>query len=141
VAAQARVDAGAYVGPHAMVLGGRVSDRARIEDHAVVLDGTVSEDAVVGALTTIAGGVQVRGRARVHTTFRPLGGFDGGRQIIEGTAQLLGDVELRGRRVALQSGVYYGLVDDRTRGRPDHGSEQTQPMIEVTAPGPYRWRR
>lgn len=135
VAAGASVASTAYVGPYARVLGGTVSDQARIEDHAVVLNGTVSGQAVVGGLTVLQGGTVVRDRARVATTFKGPGAFEQG-VTISGTAQVLGDVEIRG--VSLSQGVYYGFIDDGVKN--GAGSRLTAPVREVTAPVTYAWR-
>jgi hypothetical protein len=79
VAPGAVVEAGAWVGPDAQVLGGRVLDHARIEDHAIVRGGEVSGRAVVGALGLITDGVTVKDDAVVRTTFLGIGQFERGR--------------------------------------------------------------
>ena len=90
---------------------------------------------VVGALTIVGttaanGGFDVGGSAQARTTFYPLGFFEPG-QSLSGTAQLLGDVELRGQGFGPTSGTYSGIVDN---------TSQSQNRSDVTLPPPYGWR-
>ena len=50
------------------------------------------------------------GAAQAHTTFYPLGFFEGGQSAV-GTLNLYGDVEYRGAGLALASGNRSGYVD------------------------------
>lgn len=67
VAETAKVDAGAYVGPDALVLGrARVLGTARVEDFAVVRDdATVQDRATVSGNAVVCGRAVVRDEARV----------------------------------------------------------------------------
>lgn len=137
VAPGAVVEAGAYVGPDARVLGGRVLDHARIEDHAIVRGGEVSGQAVVGALSLITDGVTVKDDAVVRTTFLGLGQFERG-AVIGGTAKLYGDVELRDAP-HLTHGAYTGFVDAAAREDVKRGAALDAIPPEVTAVPRYVW--
>jgi hypothetical protein len=130
VASGASVASGAYVGPSAAVLGGTVGASARIEDHAIVTAGTVSAG-VVGGLTVLPGGMTVSGgKVAMAWPYGP--GWFERPQSISGTAELRGDLELRGANLSLSSGVYCGFVDNTT------GSNCTG--ADVTVAPPYAWR-
>ena len=137
-AAAAHVDASVYVGPYARVLGGTVTGHARIEDHAIVTGGTVEDDAVVGGLSVISDGVTVKDKAVVRTIFKGIGAFEPG-TVIAGTAQVLGDTEMRGGPT-LTKGVYYGFVDQSSMTDASKGGDLTAPVPEVTAIPVYSWR-
>lgn len=137
VATGASVASTAYVGPYASVLGGTVSGNARIEDHAVIHNGSVSGNAVVGALTQLKGNTTVRDSARVGTTFMGPGAFETG-ITLSGTAQVYGDLELRG--VSLSKGVFYGFVDNAVSTDTTQGAARTAPVPEVTSGAAYVWR-
>ncbi len=137
VAAGATVDASAYVGPYARVLGGSVTGNARVEDHAVVESGSLSGSAVINALTILWADTQLRDQARLGTVFMPIGAFERG-ITLSGTAQMYGDVEQRG--VSTDHGVYYGFVDANSPNTPAAGSALTAPVQEVTAKPNYTWR-
>jgi len=66
----------------------------------------------------------------VRTTFYPLGFFEGS-QGVSGTANLYGDVELRGDGTNRNSGNLSGYVD---------GASAAVTSTDVTAKGPYAWR-
>lgn len=137
IATNAVVDASAFVGPNARVLGGAVRGNARIEDHAVVVSGEVRDNAVVSALTVVAANTVLRDQARAATVFMPLGAFE--RNIVlSGTAQNIGDVEQRG--ASMSRGVLYGFIDPPATTNPSRGASLTAPVREVTAPPVYRWR-
>ncbi|HEX7480198.1 MAG TPA: DUF6055 domain-containing protein [Polyangiales bacterium] len=126
--------ASVFVGPYARVLGGSVSGSARIEDHATVVRGNIT-GGVVGALTIVGtdapnNGFDVGGSAQAHTTFYPLGFFEAG-QLLSGTAQLRGDVELRGQGFGPTTGTYSGFVDS---------SSPSDTQSDVTHAPPYVWR-
>lgn len=137
VAADATVDAGAYVGPYARVLSGSVLGRARVEDHAVVYGGTLRDDARAAGLSVIRGDTQLRDQARVATTFLGIGEYDKG-IVFSGTAQMIGDVEQRGASAA--QGVYYGFVAPGIERDARAGANLRVPVPEVTAPPAYVWR-
>ena len=111
-----------------------MSGNARIEDHACVTGGQISEDAQLGALTVVDGG-QIRGSARIATVMNAIDQF--GNLTSSGSVQLLGDMELR---TSLSSGVFYGIVDAAQGADPAFGANRTEPVVEVTASGPYTWR-
>jgi len=71
----ARVDASAYVGPNALVLGNaQVRDNARIEDYAVVRDSAqVRDNAVVSGRAMVLDSAQVYGNATVRDWARVFG--------------------------------------------------------------------
>jgi len=68
VAASAKVDRSAYVGPHARILGNaKVRGGARIEDYAVVRDtSVVSDEATVSGHALVAGDAKISGNARIE---------------------------------------------------------------------------
>ena len=138
VASDAHVDASVYVGPYARVLGGTVKDNARIEDHAVIRGGTISGNAIIGAMSVVDDGVTVKDNAVVRTTFLGIGGFELGTEL-SGTAQIIGDAEVRGGP-KLSKGVYSGFVDQDSQKDPKQGADLTAPVPEVTAAGAYSWR-
>jgi len=137
VAANAVVDASAFVGPNARVLGGAVRGNARVEDFATVISGEVSGSGVVSGLTLVSANTIVRDQARANTVFMPLGSFE--RNIVlSGTAQNIGDVEQRG--ASMSRGVLYGFIDPPATTNPRRGSNLTAPVREITAPPVWRWR-
>jgi hypothetical protein len=129
VSSAASVDASAYVGPYAVVLGGTVSGNARIEDQALIISGTIRDNAVVGG-STIVRNATVRDNAVVKTVLNTL------TNTVSGTAQVYGDMELR---TNLSSGVFYGYISATEAGSNNDGANRTAPSPEVTAPGPYTW--
>jgi hypothetical protein len=131
VATGASVAQGAYVGPYAAVLGGTVGATARIEDHAVVVAGTVTSG-TVGGLTVLPTGATVNGSAKVVLSWPYGPGWFERPQTIGGTAQAIGDMELRGAGTNKSSGVVCGFVD----GSIDDNCS----MGDVTTPPPYTWR-
>lgn len=131
VATGATVADGAYVGPYAAVLGGTVAASARIEDHALMLGGTVS-GGTVGGLTVMTSGLSVSGTAKVSVAWPYGPGWFEKPQSASGSAQYLGDIELRGANQAKSSGSYCGFVDDSISNN-CAGSD-------VTVAPPYAWR-
>jgi hypothetical protein len=129
VATGASVAQGAYVGPYAAVLGGTVGATARIEDHAVIVAGTVTSG-TVGGLTVLPTGATVNGSAKVVLGW-PYGPAWFERPIGD-TAQVLGDLELRGANMSETSGTYCGFVDSTIN------SNCT--MSDATVAPPYMWR-
>jgi hypothetical protein len=85
VADEATVEASAYVGQYAQVLGGRVSGNPRIDGRAVVLDANVYGSATVEGLSVLSGGIAVGDSARAATVYRGPGSLGSG-QRVEGTA-------------------------------------------------------
>ncbi len=140
VADGAQVDARAYVGPYAQVLGGKVLGKARIEDHAIIVSGTVQDEARVGAMTILDRGVVVKDKAVVATIFMSPGAFEPG-TVVGGTAQIRGDAEVRGGP-KLTKGVYYGMLDQNSQDGPEAAQQSgalTAPVPEVTARPDYHW--
>ncbi len=138
VSNSAHVDATAYVGPYARVLGGAVTGHARIEDHALILNGTVSDNATVGAMSVIDNGVTVKDSAVVRTVFKGIGAFEPG-TVLSGTAQIWGDAEVRGGP-QLSKGVYTGFVDQDSQKDAKQGADLTAAPPEVTQVPSYVWR-
>jgi hypothetical protein len=137
VGPQANVAASAYVGPHARVISGTVSGKARIEDHAVVLDkAQVLGDAVVSGLTVLRSDTVIKDKAHAATAMLALGEYERG-IVLSGTARNIGDVEQRGGSAS--TGVFYGFVDPGTVKDAKHGADLTAPVPEVTAKPRYRW--
>eukprot|EP00727_Mastigamoeba_balamuthi_P011520 m51a1_g6991 hypothetical protein (3074) ;mRNA; r:159123-171178 len=83
----ATVDASAYIGPDALVMGSaKVLGNARVLGHAVVAESaTVSGDAVITGSAVVRGAATVTDRARV-----------GGWAIVKETAIISGDAKVRG---------------------------------------------
>jgi hypothetical protein len=137
VSATATVDASAYVGPYARVLGGTVGGNARIEDHAVVYGtATVKDQAVVGGLSLVGNSLTVSGQAVYQTII----GFPvQPNAVITGTAQLRGDVEMW-EGPTLDKGVYSGIVYKGSATDPKQGANLTSAVPEVTATPNYTWR-
>ena len=100
--------------------------------------GTVSGNAVIGAMSIIDDGVTVTDNAKVETTFLGIGGFEPGTEL-SGTAEVLGDAEVRGGP-KLSKGVYSGFVDQSSQADPKQGADLTAPVPEVTSNAPYVWR-
>ncbi|AQR72287.1 Svx/AvrXca family virulence/avirulence protein [Sphingomonas sp. LM7] len=138
VAADAKVDASAYVGPYARVLSGAVRGTARVEDHAVVYGGQLLDRARASAMSVIRGNTIVKDDARVATTFLGIGEYEQN-IVLSGTAQHIGDVEQRGGSFA--RGVYSGFVDQAAANDPKRGANLTAPPAEVTAKPTYTWRK
>jgi hypothetical protein len=137
VASGAVVDASAYVGPYARVLGGAVRANARVDDHAIVVSGEVRDSAIATALTLVTANTILRDQARAATVFMGLGAFEQG-IVLSGTAQNIGDVEQRG--TSMSHGVLYGFIDSAAANDPRRGASLTAPVREVTAPPNYVWR-
>lgn len=135
VADGAKVAPTAYVGPHAKVFGGTVTDKARIEDYATVWSGKVGGTARVSALTMVTGNTTIEGDAHVGTAMNDTSRY--GNFTLGGSAILLGDVELR---TSLSAGTFYGLVTPETAKDASQGATRTAPSPEVTAPPSYMWR-
>jgi hypothetical protein len=131
VASGANVAQGAYVGPFAAVLGGTVGASARIEDHATIVAGTVS-GGTVGGLTVLGSGATISGGARVALSWPYGPGWFEKPQTVSGSAELLGDLELRGANKSESSGTYCGFVDDTVTNNCGGA--------DVTLPPPYTWR-
>jgi len=137
VAAEAKVDASAYVGPYARVLSGSLRGNARVEDHAVVHGGQLLGNARASALSVIRGNTILRDDARVATAFVGIGEFEQN-IIVSGTAQLIGDVEQRGASFA--RGAYSGFVDQAAASDPKRGAELSTAPAEITSQPRYEWR-
>jgi hypothetical protein len=132
--APASTPASVYVGPYAKIMAGAsVTGNARIEDQAIIVNGTVS-GGIVGGLTVLGmengNNFTVKDNATVRTTFYPMGFFEGG-QSATGTANIYGDVEMRGDGTTKSSGNHSGMVEAATNGVNN---------ADVTVKGPYTWR-
>ena len=160
VSSKASVAATAYVGPDAVVNGGKVTGKARIEDFAVIDGGTISDNAVVrGRAFVSAGSVSgdavleedawlvsgsVSGKAKVgalsviyESTIKDNAQVYGVMWSLEyktvgGTAQLRGDLENNFGQ-ELTKGVFYGMVDDGMLNNANYGANLTEPPVEATA--------
>jgi len=127
-----------YVGPYAKVLStATVSGSARIEDEAIIVKGTVSGGTVGGLSVVGMSGsdwgdntFNVAGSATVRTTFYPLGFFEAN-QGASGTANIYGDVELRGDGTNRSSGNFSGYVD---------ASSTVGSATDKNSKGPWTWR-
>lgn len=118
-----------YVGPYAKILSGAtVTGNARIEDQATIVRGTVSGGTVGGL--TILNGFTVSGSATVRTTFYPMGFFEGN-QSATGTANIYGDVEMRGDGTSRSSGNLTGFVD---------ATSTVGSATDRNSKGPWTWR-
>lgn len=131
MASGAQVANGAFVGPNARVLSGKVGATARIEDHAVVLGGTV-DSGTVGGVSIVLPGFTVSGSARVALAWPYGPGWFERPVSIAGNAQYLGDLELRGAGTNKGTGRFCGFADGSTA---DNCSQ-----ADVTAAPPYHWR-
>jgi len=163
------VDATAYIGPNARVLGSaRVQGNARIEGRAVVSGGTVNGNAIVRDYAKVSGGT-ISGSAIISEHANILGGtFSGNARVygfpvittgtvtdnahvggvgviegninLSGTAQLQGDIEVGA--FTANTGVYFGIVgEDKTIG--ENRAVATYggpvPVREVTKPRSMQW--
>jgi Family of unknown function (DUF6055)/Bacterial Ig domain len=137
VSETATVDASAYVGPNAAVLGGSVLGNARIEDYAAVWNGTVKENAVVGGLTQLCDSVTVSGSAQVRSVMAC--NFDWWNNVITGTAKLFGDLEVRIGTTPATAGAFSGILYADMLSKPEFGSTKTAQPVEVTLPIPPGW--
>lgn len=118
-----------FVGPYAKILSGAtVTGNARIEDQATIVRGTVSGGTVGGL--TILNGFTVSGTATVRTTFYPMGFFEGN-QSATGTANIYGDVEMRGDGTSRSSGNLTGFVD---------ATSTLGSATDRNSKGPWTWR-
>lgn len=141
VANGAQVDATAYVGPNAAVLGGEVRDFARIEDYAIVWKGVVKGMATIGGLTQFGsyGARTATDNAVIRSvTGGPIAFGDGGPNgVFGGDVYLLGDLEVWAKD--LRKGVFYGWLDQAFSERPEFGADRNVPPVEVTAEIPRGW--
>ena len=160
VSNNAYVATSVYVGPNAVVKGGRVSGNVQIQDFAVVENGSISGNAIIRGRALVTDGTikdnaileedawlvsgTLSGNAKVgalsviwSTTVKDYAQVYGVMwpvvsSTVGGTAQLRGDLETTFSS-ELQSGVYYGLVDEKMLNQDGYGANRTEPMVEVTA--------
>ncbi|MEH3120728.1 MAG: Svx/AvrXca family virulence/avirulence protein [Sphingomonas phyllosphaerae] len=143
VADGAEVDASAYVGPYAKVIGGKVQGNARLEDNAILLSGTVSGNAVLAGLATVDGGT-FSDSARADTWYGVIGGF--GPVTLSGTAQLRGDFTQSDAGYSgnlaftASKGVFFGPNRPGDASAANKGANLTEAPAEVTATPNYVWR-
>jgi len=122
-----------YIGPHAAVLGGSVTQNAVITDNAVVWNGSVSGNAVIGGLTQWNNNLSASGNAvikvvkDVQTLLSPSG------TNFSGTVEFLGDAE-EYVSPSPTSGVFYGFMPEAYATQNQYGADFTTPPVEVTAP-------
>ena len=161
VSFSATVAATAYVGPDAVVKGGKVSGNARIEDFAVVENGQVQDNAIVRGRALVSGGTvaddaileddawlvggAISGKAKVGALSIIAGSttITDNAQVygvmwavtdkkLSGTAQLRGDLENNFTK-EISKGVFYGMVDDGMLNNANYGANLTTPPTEATA--------
>ena len=161
VSNNATVAATAYVGPDAVVKGGKVSGNARIEDFAVVENGQVQDNAIVRGRALVTGGTvaddaileddawlvsgTISGKAKVGALSIIAGSttVTDNAQVygvmwavtdkkLSGTAQLRGDLENNFTK-ELTKGIFYGMVDDGMLGNANYGANLTTPPTDATA--------
>ena len=152
VAATATVAATAYVGPQAMVLGkAKVLGQARLEGSAIAGEsGEVRDQAVIAGYAgvwagQVFGSARIDGAAQITNAGTKVSGNArvGGRSldldpaILSGTAQVLGDAEIRA--VTADHGVFYGFVGSYEVTNAEMGANRTAPEPEITRAGPYLW--
>lgn len=127
------VSGNAVVKDHALVSGGIVSGSAVIAGSAAVWNGQVYENALIDGFANIdLSATKVHGKAHVGGVSWVLDPCD-----ISGTAQILGDGEIRA--ITATKGVFYGFVDQLTVTNDALGASRTSPVAEVTKPGPFTW--
>ena len=161
VSTKATVAATAYVGPDAVVNGGKVTGNARIEDFAVIENGQVQDNAIVRGRALVSAGTvadsaileddawlvggAISGKAKVgalsiiagNTTVTDNAQVYGVMwaltdKKISGTAQLRGDLENNFTK-EISKGVFYGMVNDDMLGNANFGANLTTPPTEATA--------
>ncbi len=137
VADGAKVDATAYVGPFAAVLGGSVLGNARIEDYAAIWNGTVKDNAVVGGLSQMCDAVTASGSAEIRSVVAC--NFEWWNTVITGNAKLFGDLFVHLGSTPATTGAYSGAVYGGTLSQPEMGSTKNALPVEVTAPIPAGW--
>jgi hypothetical protein len=165
----ATVDATAYVGPYARVLGtAQVKNNARIEGHAVVKgNAQVRDSAIVKDYALVAGG-SVYGSAVVAEGANIWNGQIYGNALINGAPNisnanakiyenariggvvlidqpldLSGTAQLLGDgevyNITAAKGVFFGLVDAAAIADNQQGANRTAEPVEVTAPRSMKW--
>jgi hypothetical protein len=133
VASGVTPDSTVYIGPHAAVMGGSVTQNAVITDNAVVWNGSVSGNATIGGLTQWNNNLSASGNAviktvkDVQTLLSPSG------TSFSGTVEFLGDVE-EYVSPSPTSGVFYGFMPEAYATQNQYGANFTTPPVEVTAP-------
>lgn len=161
VSSKATVAATAYVGPDAVVNGGKVTGNARIEDFAVIENGQVQDNAIVRGRALVSAGTvadsaileddawlvggTISGKAKVgalsiiagNTTVTDNAQVYGVMwaltdKKISGTAQLRGDLENNFTK-EISKGVFYGMVNDDMLANANFGANLTTPPTEATA--------
>ena len=161
VSSKATVAATAYVGPDAVVNGGKVTGNARIEDFAVIENGQVQDNAIVRGRALVSAGMvadsaileddawlvggAISGKAKVgalsiiagNTTVTDNAQVYGVMwaltdKKISGTAQLRGDLENNFTK-EISKGVFYGMVNDDMLSNANFGANLTTPPTEATA--------
>jgi hypothetical protein len=138
VANGAQVDASAYVGPNAAVLGGEVRGNARVEDYAIIWNGRVLENAIVGGLTQFNRNLTATNNAEIRVVRAGAATFDEG-TVFAGTVKVFGDAEVWLPKKTVTRGVFSGYLTAELAERADWGANRVSMPIEVTAPVPAGW--
>ena len=121
-----RIFGNAIIRGRALVSSGTIKDNAILEEDAWLVSGTLSGNAKVGALSVIRN-TNVKDYAQIYGVMWPVEN-----STVGGTAQLRGDLETTFSS-ELQSGIYYGWVDEKMLNQEGYGANRTEPMIEATA--------
>jgi hypothetical protein len=138
VANGAQVDASAYVGPNAAVLGGEVRGNARVEDYAIIWNGRVLDNAIVGGLTQFNRNLTASDRAEIRLIRASAQTFNDG-TMFTGNVKLFGDLESHLGRNTLSRGVFTGFLTLDEAMKAEWGANLTKLPVEVTAPVPPGW--
>ena len=139
VANGAQVDASAYVGPNAAVLGGEVRGNARIEDYAIISNGRVLENAIVGGLTRFNRNLTATNSAEIRVVRAGGTTFEDG-TVFAGTVKIFGDAEVMPLgKITLTRGVFSGYLTPELAARGEFGANRVTMPVEVTAPVPAGW--
>lgn len=152
-----------YVGPNAVVNGGKMIGNVRIEDFAVVDGGTFDGNVIVRDRAFISAGYFRENAVIEDDAWIVSGNIRGNAKIgalsviknskikddakiytvfmpldnmnVSGTAQLLGDFEPDPYEPMKDytKGVFYGNIDTNKVNNDNFGANRTEPMVEVTA--------
>ena len=163
VSKDAYVDPSVYVGPNAVVNGGKMVGNVRIEDFAVIDGGTFDGNVIVRNRAFVSAGYFRENAVIEDDAWVVSGNVSGNAKIgalsviknskvkdeaqiytvmkaventtVSGTAQLRGDYEADGYKPIrdFSKGVFYGNIDSSRVNNDNFGANRTEPMVEVTA--------
>ena len=163
VSNKAYVAPSVYVGPNAVVNGGKMLGNVRIEDYAVINGGTFDANVIVRGRAMVSSGFIRENTIIEDDAWVVSGSISGNSKIgalsviqnstikdnaqiytvfkplenlnVSGTAQLRGDFEPDpyGPITDYTKGVFYGNIDTNRVNNVYFGAERTEPMIEATA--------